>query len=129
MACSRPRPHCVARACGDRGSVTAELAACLPVLVLVLALAVSAVSVVGLRIRVQDAAREAARAAARGDSAAARQLAQQYAPGASLSLQTAGGQVLARVRARARLLAGWLPSVTVEERAVAGLEPGSDVPP
>jgi len=43
--------------------VTAELAACLPVLVLMLAVAVSAVSVAGVRVRAQDAAREAAREA------------------------------------------------------------------
>ena len=47
----------------DRGMVSAELAAALPVLMLVLAVAVSAVAVVGARVRLQDAAREAARSA------------------------------------------------------------------
>ena len=56
--------------------MTAELATCLPVLVLLLAVELSAVSVAGQRVRMQDAAREAARAAARGDDATARRLAQ-----------------------------------------------------
>lgn len=106
----------------DRGTVTAELAVCLPVLVLLLAVALSAVSVAGVRVRVQDAAREAARAAARGDPVAARRMAQQYAPGASVSIGSADGEVTAVVRLSAHLLAGWLPAVTVQERAVAAVE-------
>ena len=113
----------------DRGTVTAELAVCLPVLVLLLAVALSAVSVAGARVRVQDAAREAARAAARGDDATAQTLAQQAAPGVSVVLTTADGEVTATARLPAHLLAGWLPAVTVEERAVAALEPSSAVPP
>ena len=51
--------------------VTAETAVVLPVLLLVLAGAVAAVVVVGAQLRCVDAAREAARAAARGDSVSA----------------------------------------------------------
>src|SRR5688572_10484947 len=47
--------------------VTAETAVVLPVLLLVLAAAVSAITVVGAQLRCVDAAREGARAAARGD--------------------------------------------------------------
>jgi Flp pilus assembly protein TadG len=113
--------------------VTAELAACLPVLVLVLAVAVSAVSVVATRVRVQDAAREAARAAARGDPAAARQLAARVAPGARLELSTDGlagnsQDVIAVVEQHVAPLGGWLPSVTVSEQAVAAVEPRSSSP-
>ena len=50
--------------------VTAETAVVLPVLLLVLAGAVAAVVVVGAQLRCVDAAREAARAAARGEPAA-----------------------------------------------------------
>jgi Flp pilus assembly protein TadG len=50
--------------------VTAETAVVLPVLVFVLAGAVAAVIVVGAQLRCVDAAREAARAAARGEPAA-----------------------------------------------------------
>jgi Flp pilus assembly protein TadG len=120
--CARDRPS-------DSGTVTAELAVCLPVLVLLLAVVLSAVSVAGARVRVQDAAREAARAAARGDQATAQRLAQQEAPGVTVAISTADGVVTADARLSAHLLAGWLPAVTVEERAVAALEPDTAVPP
>lgn len=108
--------------------VTAELAACLPVLVLVLGVAVSAVSVADARVRVHDAAREAARAAARGDPAAGRRLALQEAPGVSVDVHTSGGDVIALARLRVHPLAHWLPALTVAERAIAAAEP-TDAPP
>ena len=107
----------------DRGMVTAELAACLPVLVLVLAVALSAQSVAGARVRVQDAAREAARAAARGDQVVARRLASRAAPGATVAITVSGAEVIAVARARVHPLASWLPALTLTERAVAALEP------
>lgn len=113
---------------GDRGTVTAELAACLPVLVLVLAVALTAISAVASRVRLQDAAREAARAAARGDPATARQLASQAAPGCRLTLATEAGQVVAVVRSTVHPLAGFLPGMPISERATAALEPRSGEP-
>jgi Flp pilus assembly protein TadG len=110
-------------AANDRGMVTAELAACLPVLLLVLAVALSAVAIGADRVRVQDAAREAARAAARGDRPAAARLVSAMAPGASVRLTTSGADVVAVARLRVHLLAHWLPAVTVSERAVAEVEP------
>jgi Flp pilus assembly protein TadG len=107
----------------DRGSVTAELAACLPVLVLVLALAVSAVTVAGSRVRVQDAAREAARAGARGDTAMAGRLAADAAPGATLHTVRNGEFVTATVTADVHPLASWLPALTVSGTATALAEP------
>ena len=107
----------------DGGMVTAELAACLPVLVLVLAAALTAVSVVAARVRAQDAAREAARAGARGDVAAAHRLAGESAPGASLQLAASATEVVATVREQVHPLGGWLPAFTVTERAVAAAEP------
>jgi Flp pilus assembly protein TadG len=112
----------------DRGMVTAELAACLPVLVLVLAVALSAVSVAGVRVRAQDAAREAARAAARGDPDQARQLAQHAAPGVTVDITTRGDEVVAVARVTVHPLASWLPALTVSERAVAALEPSAASP-
>lgn len=103
--------------------VTAELAACLPVLILVLGVALAAVSVVSARVRVQDAAREAARACARGDQVAARRLTERVAPGATLSTARAGDDVVATVRLTTRPLGGLLPSFTVEGQAVAAAEP------
>lgn len=103
--------------------VTAELAACLPVLVLLLAVALSAVSVASLRVRACDAAREAARAAARGDAARSAQLGKAAAPGAQVRVSNAGPDVIAVATVRAHLLLPFLPAVTVTERAVAAREP------
>jgi Flp pilus assembly protein TadG len=108
--------------------VTAELAACLPVLVLVLGVALTAVAVVGARVRLQDAAREAARAAGRGDQAAGRRLAEQAAPGARLTVTRDGETVIAVVRADVHPLGGWLPAITVAERCVAAVEPTAASP-
>lgn len=106
--------------------VTAELAACLPVLVLVLAVALSAVSALGARVRLQDAARELARSAARGDPASGQRFAAQDAPGAVATVTSGGGAVVAVVRLRVRPLGGLLPSFVVSERAVAAAEPTGD---
>jgi Flp pilus assembly protein TadG len=103
--------------------VTAELAACLPVLVLLLAVALSAVSVASLRVRAQDAAREAARATARGDSDAAIRLAHDAAPDVEVALSASGSDVTAVATIRAHLLLPFLPMVTVSEQAVAAREP------
>ncbi|MCU1656166.1 MAG: TadE-like protein [Pseudonocardiales bacterium] len=108
--------------------VTAELAVCLPVLVLVLAFAVSVVSAVDRRARVQDAAAEAARAFARADPAAALRLARMAAPGVVLSVARSGSDVRVTATERMPLLASWLPGVTLSAHAVAALEPGTDQP-
>ncbi len=109
----------------DRGMVTAELAAGLPVLVLLLAFSLSVVSVGAARVRAADAAREAARAAARGDDAAASRLAHSAAPGATVALTRSGDDVRAEIRLRQHLLVTWLPAVTITERAVAAAEPSA----
>jgi len=103
--------------------VTAELAACLPVLMVILAVAVSAIDVVAERVRLADAAREAARAAARGDPGAGRRLALADAPGARIGVTAGGGTVTAVVTKQVHPLGSWLPSITVSERCVAAVEP------
>jgi hypothetical protein len=120
MRFSKPR--------GDRGMVTAELAACLPVLMVVLGVALTAVGAVGFRTRLQDAAREAARAAARGDDGAARRLVAQSAPGARLEIRRRAGVVVAVVTGQVRLIGGWLPSMSTSEQAVAAIEPRGGSP-
>jgi Flp pilus assembly protein TadG len=112
----------------DRGTVTAELAVCLPVLMLLLAVAVSAVLVADAHVRAVDAAREAARAAARGDPGVGSRLAREAAPGSRLAVTTTGDDVVATVRLRVHLLASWLPAVTVTGRAVAAVEPRATSP-
>jgi hypothetical protein len=89
---------------------------------------VSAVSVAGARVRAQDAAREAARAAARGDPGQARRLAQHAAPGAAVEISVRGDEVVALARVSVHPLARWLPSLTIDERAVAALEPSAAPP-
>jgi Flp pilus assembly protein TadG len=107
----------------DGGVVTAELAAALPVLVLVVAVALTAVTVAGTRVRAQDAAREAARAAARGDAVSAQRLAADAAPGSSVVLRRDGDLVVATVRIGVHPLAAWLPAVVIQEHAAAVIEP------
>jgi hypothetical protein len=106
--------------------VTAELAACLPVLMILLAAASTAVLLAGERVRAADAAREAARAAARDDVAVGAQLAAAAAPGGSLTISRSGDRVEARVRVVVHPIGGWLPGMTVVERAVAAREPAAD---
>jgi hypothetical protein len=109
--------------------VTAELAAALPMLVIFVAVALAAVSVSGQRVRAHDAAREAARAAARGDLAGARRYGELTAPGASITITKLADRVTAQARLVVHPLARWLPSVTVVERAVAAVEPSADSGP
>src|SRR3954464_9449974 len=90
-----------ARICGshrEAGMVTAETAVVLPVLLLVLAGAVAAVTVIGAALRCVDAAREGARAAARGgELAAGTALAGRAAPaGARTTVSGSGADVRVR---------------------------------
>ncbi|WP_328816832.1 TadE family type IV pilus minor pilin [Nonomuraea cypriaca] len=62
-----PRTLDCKRRQASRGSVTAETAAMLPALMVVLAAALWAVQAVGVQLECVDAARAAARAAARGE--------------------------------------------------------------
>lgn len=122
------------RARGEHGAVTAELALGLPLL---LALTVGLVWMLTLataQVRVVDASREAARVVARGDGEeTARRIAQQVAPqGAQVSVATQGDRVVvetvATVAGPGGWLAGTLPGVTVDSRAVAVLEPTAGTP-
>jgi len=107
--------------------VTAETAVVLPVLLLVLACAVAAVTVVGAQLRCVDAAREGARAAARGDeTAAVRALVARAAPdGAETAVAMSGDEVRVTVTAAVAAL-GPLPlRIAVSAEAVALREPGA----
>ena len=114
----------------DRGSTTAELATALPVLVVLLTVAVGLVAAVGAQLRCVDAAREGARAAARGETPGrVVGLARQVAPaGARVQLASAGVDTVAvTVTARVPVAGRLLSSLSVRGRAVALVEPG--VPP
>jgi hypothetical protein len=94
----------------DRGTVTAELAVCLPgVMVLCAALLLAGQAVIG-EVRCADAARAAARLAARGDSSAAvvTEAMRRAPPGAEVRLVRSGDSVTVTVHAALRGVgAGW----------------------
>jgi len=109
----------------EAGSATAELAVGLPVLVLLLLAALTAVSAVTQQMRCVDAAREAARAAARGEPDPLA-LGRRIAPrGADLQVRAEGSMVRVTVRVAVRPLGRGLPGPTVSGDAVAEREPGA----
>jgi hypothetical protein len=90
-------------------------------LVVVLALYLAGLTALAIQVRCVDAAREAARLAARGDDRAAAEMARTVGPaGAGLEVRRGDGRVAARVVARAPLL----PGITITAEAVAAIEPG-----
>jgi len=119
----------------DRGSFTAEAAAGLPALVLLLLAGLTAVGAVTDKAQCVDAAREAALAAARGGAEAVRAGSSDVTgatlsmpPGAVISVKVEGDAVVATVRAPVRVLGGRLPRLTVSAVAVAAVEPGAPGP-
>ncbi|MFV2088460.1 TadE family type IV pilus minor pilin [Micromonospora sp. LOL_021] len=106
---------------GDRGSFTAELAAGLPALVLLLAVGLSAVSAVVTKSECLDMARSVALATARGDRDAA---ALAGPPGAEVSVVVDGDLVTVTVRAPLRALGARLGPASVTASATAAVEPG-----
>lgn len=117
------------RISGCRGSATAETAVLLPVLVIVLAAAVWVLACLAAQLECVDAARAAARAAARGDTpAAVRTVGERLAPaGAAVRVSTGDGTVQVLVTAQARpfgQVLRVLPALAVSGRATAAVEPG-----
>lgn len=113
----------------DRGSVTAETAVLLPVLLVVLAAAVWVLASLSAQLRCVDAARAGARDAARGESSeVVRATAQRLAPpGAVVVAEPGEDTVEVRVTAQVRPFGAVLrvlPAVTVSGRATAAVEPG-----
>lgn len=117
-----------ARRRGEGGAATAELAMAVPLLVSVTIGLVWLLAVGAAQVRVVDAARESARAVARGDSqgeAVARGL--EVAPeGSRISIRTDAGRVTAsavgEVRGPGGLFAN-LATIRVHAEAVAATEP------
>ena len=107
--------------------VTAETAVVLPVLLLVLAGAVAALTVVGAQLRCVDAAREGARAAARGDDAASvRSVAARAAPDEAVTtVAVRGEEVTVTVSADVAALGPVSLGMHVSAEAVAQREPGA----
>lgn len=108
----------------DRGMATAELAVALPAVALVIVGGMTAVSMLTAQLRCVDAAREGARAAARGESQAfVRSVVSATGPdGAGFSLGGDDRTVTVTVSAESRA-GGVLPSIRVSSTAAALREP------
>jgi hypothetical protein len=99
-----------------------EAALAVAALVAVLVLCVAGITAVSMQVRCVDAAREAARLAARGNEQSAVEVAHRIAPtGAVVRLRRDGEFVVATVTARATLL----PALAIAADAVAATEPGA----
>ncbi|MGH3564380.1 MAG: TadE family type IV pilus minor pilin, partial [Mycobacterium sp.] len=86
----------------------------------VLVLCVAGVTAVSMQVRCVDAAREAARLAARGDEQAAVGVAREIAPaGAVVRVRRDGEFVVAAVTARSTLL----PALAITAEGVSAVEP------
>ncbi|MBX0299876.1 hypothetical protein K2F54_07780 [Cryobacterium sp. 1639] len=82
----------------ERGSITAEFAAALPAVLVVLACCLGAVQVVGQQVRMTDAAADVARLLARGDGAGpAGGVLAAVGPGTALAQERQGDFVCARL--------------------------------
>lgn len=110
----------------EEGAVTAEAALVMPVLAAVTLALVWMLSLAVAQVRVTDAAREAARAVARGDPVEeARELARTAAPGAEVQIEAGGQRVRVHVRNTVRPpgdLLGNLAAARVEGSAEALVE-------
>jgi hypothetical protein len=106
----------------DRGSFTAELAAGLPALMLLMFVGLTAVGAVTTKAQCVDAAREGAVAAGRGEPGAVA-AARVAPPDAGIAVSQNVQTVTVVVRAPIRVLGGGLPVITVESTAVAAREP------
>jgi Flp pilus assembly protein TadG len=114
----------------ERGAVTAELAMAIPVLLAVTLGLVWTLSLGAAQVRMVDAAREAARAAARGDDAeSALERGREVAPaGARLTMTTQGDKVVVSGAVDVDGIGGVLavlPSVRLTATAVAAREGSS----
>ncbi|MCZ4497498.1 MAG: hypothetical protein JWQ74_51 [Marmoricola sp.] len=120
----------MARTKDQRGAVTAETAVALPLLIVVAVGLAWLVALGVTQVKVVDAARETARAVARGDGPdVAVALGEQIAPdGARIRVSTGNGQVVVEVSAQVRGPGGilaFVPGFAAHARAVAAQEPGS----
>lgn len=119
-------PAPAATADRDRGSVLLETAIAIPVLLAVLLAVVWVIGIGATHLRLGDGAREAARAAARGeDDGSVRLAALRSAPDAAVTIARDDGVVEVRLRQRVRPPLPFLHGlgVTVHAEAAAAAEP------
>ena len=104
----------------ERGSVTAEFAAAVPAVILLLACSLVCVQLASQQVLLQDAAADAARALGRGEpTAAAAAHVTRAVPGARLAAGTAGEVVCATVTATPRGSIATLLGATLRARSCA----------
>jgi Flp pilus assembly protein TadG len=113
----RRAPTGLRRSVRERGTVTAEFATVVPAVILVLVCCLGAVHLAGQRLRLQDAAADAARILARGDPAVQR--AEALMAGSVLSRRDSDGMVCATLRAPAAVAGGLLGDVTLTATSCA----------
>ena len=89
-------------------------------MVAVLVLCAAGIAAVSMQRSCIDAAREAARLAARGDLAATAVAAVLAPPGASMDVRRDGGYIVARVSSRPAML----PGLVIIGEAISAAEPG-----
>jgi hypothetical protein len=108
----------------DAGAVTVEAAIAIGAFVTVLALALGAIAAAVDQLRCIDAATEAARLVARGESERARAVAAEIAPAsANVAIAVRGDTI--QVDVRATPVNGLLPGLRLHGAAYAVAEPGS----
>lgn len=109
----------------DEGSITVEAALGLAGLTVVTVLLLAGLTLLTGQLRCTDAAREAARLAARGQPQEAAAAVHQIAPpGASLEIEQSGEAITVKVRATPA--GGLLPTVGLQATAYALAEPGTE---
>ena len=117
MSSARGRGREAGRATpADRGTATAELAASLPAVVILLVAGLTALSAVGTHIACIDAARDVALALARGEPRPNDRLPR----GGHVSVSSQADRI--SVTVTAPVLGDFLPGLTVNGRAVAAME-------
>lgn len=105
---------------GEGGSVTAEFAAVIPAVILILAFGLTSLQLAGQQVRLQDAAADAARILGRGDSPAlATSVARRAAAGARITTSHPSGLVCATVRAPAPSPVGTVLGLTLAATSCA----------
>jgi hypothetical protein len=109
---------------GDRGMVTAEFAAALPVLVALLLACITGINAVAIRLRCIDLARDTALASARGQSL---DLMNQQAHdlGAKIDIASQNRLIHVTVRVAVTPLGAAGPNISITAEAAAMAEPES----
>ncbi|MEO9015381.1 MAG: TadE family type IV pilus minor pilin [Terrimesophilobacter sp.] len=103
----------------DAGTVTAEFAAVVPAVILILAVCLGSVHLAGRRLTLQDAASDTARILARGEPSTAARRAQQLVPGVTVAEQSRDGMVCATLTAPVAVAGGMLGTITLTASSCA----------